>query len=81
MTIYSYRCPNCGDAEERNVPMDERDLQLCGCGNCTVRQLGAPRFRFAGRVTPGGGPDKFTADVLGIPLHDLPSGLKTKDSK
>jgi hypothetical protein len=43
-----------------------------------VRELSAPHFKFKGVVTKDGGPDKFTADMLGIPLHDLPEGLKTK---
>lgn len=43
-----------------------------------VRELAAPLFKFAGRVTPGGGPDRFTADMLGVPLKELPSGLRTQ---
>jgi hypothetical protein len=42
------------------------------------RLLAAPLFKIGGKVTPGGGPDKFTADMLGIPLKELPSGLKTE---
>lgn len=42
------------------------------------RMVSAPLFKFAGRVTPGGGPDRLTADMLGIPLKELPDGLKTK---
>jgi hypothetical protein len=45
------------------------------------RLLGAPLFRFKGRVTPGGGPDKFTADMLGMRLDELPAGLRTEKRK
>ena len=47
------------------------------CNKPMQKVIGAPLFKFAGRVTPGGGPDRFTADMLGIPLKELPEGLKT----
>lgn len=78
MPLYDYACV-CGWTGERAVPVDERDEQHCSvCDQPAQRQLGAPRFRFSGQVTPGGGPDRFTADMLGIPLKELPEGLKTK---
>lgn len=76
MPIYGYHCLGCGGTEDRNVPIADRNDQFC-CGAPMIREVSAARFRFAGRVTPGGGPDKFTADMLGIPLHDLPAGLRT----
>lgn len=77
MPVYQYRC-TCGHSDERILGVYDRDNQVCpGCMRTMERQLSAPLFRFAGRVAPGGGPDKFTADMLGIPLHDLPSGLRT----
>jgi putative FmdB family regulatory protein len=77
--VYGYRCNFCKTNEDRIVPVPRRDLQTCPkCGMHLARQVGAPRFRFAGVPTKGGGPDKFTADMLRIPLKDLPKGLKTK---
>lgn len=77
MPIYDYRC-SCGWSGELLMAVDARDGALCpNCQRCPKRLLSAPLFRFAGVVTPGGGPDKFTADMLGIPLHDLPAGLRT----
>ena len=81
MPTYSYRCPaRPDDLLERVVPIAERDEQYCEiCGIRLVRGISSPIFKFAGRVTPGGGPDRFTADMLGIPLKDLPDGLKTPE--
>jgi putative FmdB family regulatory protein len=78
MPVYDYKCWNCEKLHERVTAMSERDLQQCDCGVHMTRLLGAPLFRFKGRVTPGGGPDKFTADMLGMRLDELPSGLRTE---
>jgi putative FmdB family regulatory protein len=77
MPVYNYFC-NCGTTVDIIRTMDTRDESTpCGaCGREMQRRLAAPLFKFHGRVTPGGGPDKFTADMLGIPLHDLPPALK-----
>jgi hypothetical protein len=75
--IYDYICPICRKIEERMVSSIDRDAQA-HCGTKMFRMLSAPHFKFKGVVTKGGGPDKFTADMLGIPLHDLPDGLRTK---
>lgn len=77
MPIFDYRC-SCGWSGELVQAVDERDGAQCpNCLRSPERLVAAPLFRFAGRVTKGGGPDKFTADMLGIPLHDLPAGLRT----
>jgi putative FmdB family regulatory protein len=78
--IYGFWCNNCKATEDRMLPMQRRDApQTCPvCGGQLQRQLAAPLFRFAGVPTKGGGPDKFTADMLRIPLKDLPQGLKAK---
>ncbi len=77
MPIYAYRC-TCGWSGDLVRPIDGRDS--AHCPNCTrypERLLSAPLFKFAdGRVTPGGGPDRFTADMLGVPLKELPAPLK-----
>lgn len=80
MPIYDYRCTACRTMDERMRQITERDEPAAcpNCGSRMERQLTSPLFRFKGVVTKGGGPDKFTADMLGIPLHDLPDGLKTK---
>lgn len=77
MPVYGFRCDDCGRTEDHILPVAMRDQGiLCGCGYVMTRQLAAPLFRFYGKVTPGGGMDKFTADMLGIPLKELPPGLK-----
>lgn len=79
MPIYSYRCPKCGWAGDLHAPVDLRDEHYCvSCETHMNRLVAAPLFRFAGRTTNGGGPDKFTADMLRIPVKDLPEGLRTK---
>lgn len=78
MITYDYRCPQCEILQERSVPLHERDDQRCACGMLLVRQMSAPLIKIAGKVVSGGGPDRFTADMLGIPLKELPEGLKAK---
>lgn len=78
MPIYQFYCRHCNMNTAFNVPIDKRDEQPCPyCKNTLERRLAAPLFKFTGRVTKGGGPDRFTADMLGIPLKELPEGLKT----
>ena len=79
MPIYDFYC-RCGWEGERSVPIDERDRQHCpACGKYPMdRHLAAPLGRIAGRAVQGGGPDRFTADMLGVPLKELPEGLKTR---
>lgn len=76
MPTYAYRCPRGGPEFDRCVAIDLRDKQICYCGAKLERLLAAPLFRISGQITPGGGPDKFTADMLGVPLKELPEGLK-----
>ena len=80
MPIYDFYCPNCRWSEELNVPIAGRDQAPCpNCSTRLDRLLSAPLGRIAGRALEGGGPDRFTADVLGISdLRDLPEGLRTK---
>lgn len=81
MPTYDFYCRPCGVSTTFRVPVDERDSQTCPyCKGALERGVAAPLFKFTGRVTPGGGPDRFTADMLGIPLKELPDGLKV-DSK
>ena len=77
MPLYEYVCVKCNVTTERNVWVRDRDTQRHLCGTKLFRSLSAPAFKFAGRVVKGGGPDRFTADTLGIPLKDLPDSLKT----
>lgn len=80
MPIYDYKC-ECGWSGEITTTVGERHNMACPRSGhkLTLVITGGARFRFAGVPTKGGGPDKFTADVLGIPLHDLPAGLRTTD--
>ena len=77
MPTYTYVCDTCGHGpEDRLVPMAKRAAQFCPqCRRRMARQIGAPSVRT--RPPKDGGPDRFTADVLGIPLKELPPGLRT----
>lgn len=79
MPTYEYRCPNCGKEAAMIVRIEERGGQKCDCGTFLERLVSVPApAQFRGRVVKGGGPDRFTADVLGVPLRDLPDGLRTQ---
>lgn len=80
MPIYPYVCV-CGWDGDLYVPVFSRDGQVCPrCHNPLSRQLAAPApAQFRGRVVQGGGPDRFTADMLGVPLKELPAGLKSRE--
>lgn len=76
MPLYDYDC-SCGWEGELHVTVFDRDGMACPrCFAHLHRKLAAPLGRMAGVVPQGGGPDRFTADVLGIPLKELPAGLK-----
>lgn len=80
MPTYSYLCPVCRWAGDRVVRIAMRDLQRCEhCDTELYKLVSSALFKFTGRVTPGGGPDRFTADMLGIPLKELPDGLRTPE--
>jgi putative FmdB family regulatory protein len=77
MPIYTYAC-DCGSSVDViRTYKDDSPVPCAACKKEMKRQLSAPLFRFKGRVTPGGGPDRYTADTLGIPLKELPKGLKS----
>ena len=79
MPIYDCFCGECGWRGERTSTIADRDSLPCPRCDTLVplqRLIASPLFKFAGRVTPGGGPDRFTADMIGVPLKDLPSGLR-----
>jgi hypothetical protein len=75
---YDFYCV-CGWEGESVVPVALRDQQCCpkpGCQRILKRRVSSALFKFAGQVTKGGGPDRFTADMLGVPLKELPDSLK-----
>lgn len=79
MPLYDVRCNLCEWEGEIQAKMDAGDVMYCP--NCDKPYLDkvflkAPLGRVQGVIPKGGGPDKFTADMLGIPLKDLPPGLK-----
>ena len=79
MPIYDYACSSCDWRGERQTRIAHRHEQVCGlCSAPLTLQVSAVYGRIAGQIVQGGGPDRFTADALGIPLKELPSGLKTK---
>jgi putative FmdB family regulatory protein len=75
MIYYDYHCAACGTDFERAVPYEYRDMATCECGAIAQRLLSAPRVKNPAQ----GGADRFTAEALGIPVNELPSGLKTKN--
>ena len=79
MPLYDYVCAACARLEERQIPLATCDAaQFCGkCGAQMERRLSVAHVKIAGRVLKGGGPDRFTADVLGCRLDELPTGLRT----
>lgn len=82
MPTYQFFCRPCGIETTFVARIDARNEQKCvHCGSVLERGLAAPLFKFAGRVTKGGGPDRFTADALGIPLKDLPEGLRAEPAR
>lgn len=76
--LYDYMCDACALKEERRVPLAQfNEAQFCSrCGAPTTRQISAVYGKMAGQVLQGGGPDRFTADMMGIPLKELPDHLK-----
>ena len=78
MPTYTYICPHCGHGpEDRCVAMASRAAQHCPKCHCRMgSRIRAPAVRTA--PPKDGGPDRFTADALGLPLKDLPPGLRTK---
>lgn len=78
MPTYTYVCDECGEGpEDRLVPIASRGAQFCSvCKHRLRRCVAAPNVRT--RPPKDGGPDRFTADALGIPLKELPPGLRTK---
>ena len=79
MPTYEYRCPNCGKEHAMLVSIRERMGQKCDCGTLLEQiHTSFPKAQFRGRVVQGGGPDRFTADVLGVEVRDLPAGLRSQ---
>lgn len=80
MPIFDFICTSCGHCAEHIVRRFD-DVIFCeNCGEQARRLVTAGQyrnFRIWGVMPKGGGPDKFTADMLGIPLKDLPRGLKS----
>ena len=75
--IYDYLCTQCGHMHEKIVKRDEVDRVTCPvCYAPAKRQVSAGAFKFKGRVVKGGGPDRFTADMMGIPLKELPRDMR-----
>lgn len=77
MPVFDYTCADCEKEEERLVAIEDRDSQWCATCCCKLFRLpSAPMGKMAGQVAKGGGPDKFTADMLGVPVKDLPASLR-----
>lgn len=75
---YDFVCV-CGWQGESFCSVENRDIQCCpqpGCHRILSRRLAAPMGKMKGDVAKGGGPDRFTADMLGIKTGDLPNYLK-----
>jgi len=80
--FYDYACTRCDWKGEQFAKIEKRDETYCpACDGDMVRIQGAPLGRMAGQITKGGGPDRFTADMLGIPLKELPVHLRAEPPK
>lgn len=78
MGIYRWECPTCFRTAERIMPAEQRDdQQVCDCGQPLVRVQVAGFFRLPGGNSKINYADQFTADAIGIPVNELPSGLKS----
>lgn len=65
MPIYPYQCSACWRTFERILPVDERDTQVCDCGQQLDRLPAGANFRL-----PGGNPKidyehAFNTDLYG----------------
>lgn len=44
MPVYEYLCPNCGKQEDRMVKFEDRNNQVCQCGEKTNKRISAPNL-------------------------------------
>ncbi len=80
--LYDLLCPTCHRVVERQCKVDDRLNQRCyHDGDLLTVKISAVYGKMAGQVVKGGGPDRFTADMMGIPLKDLPDDLKAAPPK
>ena len=77
MPLYDLWCPTCHRTVERQCKIDDRLAQRCAHDGDLLTVKIAPVYgKMADTVLKGGGPDRFTADVLGCRVDELPSGLR-----
>ena len=77
MPLYDLECPECHRVIERQCKIADRLDQRCGFDGELLHVRIAPVYgKMAGTVLQGGGPDRFTADAMGIRVGDLPPYLK-----
>lgn len=75
MPIFDFICTECGFQFEKIV----RPGDTVACENCGVpmmKMVSAPSVRVAGVAAKGGGMDRFTADMMGVRLDELPAHMK-----
>lgn len=76
--LYDLFCPTCHRTVERQCKIDDRLTQRCyHDGDLLMVKIAPVYGKMAGTVLKGGGPDRFTADMLGCRVDELPSGLRT----
>lgn len=79
MPLYDCVCTKCGWTGEKQAKIKDRDAILCErCSYMVLRLPAAVYGKMAGTVLQGGGPDRFTADMLGIKTGDLPGYMKAE---
>lgn len=54
MPIFDYMCNSCLISEERNIKIENRDYQICECGELLKRQITFVGAVFAPTSTNGG---------------------------
>lgn len=80
--LYDLFCPTCHRVEERQCRVADRHSQRCYQDGDLMEVRIAPVYgKMAGQVVKGGGPDRFTADAMGIPLKELPPYLRAEPPK
>lgn len=78
MPTYDYRCERCGDESTSSVKMEMRHGQSCArCRGLLKMVIRPVPGKIVGQIAQGGGPDRVTAELLNIPLKELPPGLKS----
>jgi len=79
LVLFDFQCNRCGMTTEHFTTRREANRPYtCVCGGRKFRVLSPVKGRVKGRADgkDRSDADRFTADMLGIPEKELPSGLR-----